>query len=242
MKKGPSSTPLSWPVRSEERRETGRRDCLYWKKGQKQTNKRHAHPPQQRNRAPTPPWLHMWILASQLFAEPHSAEISGSLMHLEALLLLAIKIILRRQLCVFPWLLLLFFLFLFFLDESFYQLVPYHQIDQTVKSLGLPASEIGPIIHNHRVCLVTDNAPLRGWPSKCDGKSPGTRNLLPKQKYLLKFFGVCVSVLNLVKCFQLKTGNHTQIKLVLYFVNVGGKVNYLIVSFYLCAPASAFWN
>lgn len=82
--------------------------------------------------------------------------------------------------------------FFFFLDESFYQLVPYHQIDQTVKSLGLPVSKIGPIIHNHCVCLVTDNAPLGGWPSKCDGKSPGTRSLLPKQKYLLKFFGVCV--------------------------------------------------
>lgn len=128
--------------------------------------------------------------------------------------------------------------FFFFLDESFYQLIPYHQIDQTMKSLGLPESEIGPIIHNHCVCLVTDNTPLRGWPSKYDGKSPGTRNLLPKQKYLLKFFGVCV--LNLVKCFQLKTGNHTQIKPVLYFVNVGRRVNYLIVSLYLCAPASAF--
>lgn len=50
--------------------------------------------------------------------------------------------------------------FLFFLDESFYQLIPYHQIDQTMKSLGLPESKIVPIIHNHCVCLVTDNIPL----------------------------------------------------------------------------------
>lgn len=84
------------------------------RKAKNKQTKKARPPPQQRNRAPTPPWLHMWILASQLFAEPHSAEISGSLMHLEALLLLAIKIILRRQPCVFPWLLLLFFLFLFF--------------------------------------------------------------------------------------------------------------------------------
>lgn len=75
--------------------------------------------------------------------------------------------------------------FLFFLDESFYQLIPYHQINQTMKSLGLPESKIGPIIHNHCVCIVTDNALPRGWPSEYDGKSPGTSNLLPKPKYLL---------------------------------------------------------
>lgn len=80
--------------------------------------------------------------------------------------------------------------FFFFLDESSYQLIPYHQINQTMKSLGLPESKIGPIIRNCSVCIVTDNTALRGWPSKLDGKSPGTKRLLPRLKYLLKFF-VC---------------------------------------------------
>lgn len=104
---------------------------------------------------------------------------------------LAIKIILRRQPCVFTWLPLLLFLFLFFLDESFYQLIPYHQIDQTMKSLGLPESKIGPLSTTtvSALSLIIHHS---GWPSKCDGKSPARRNLLPKQKYLLKFCCVWV--------------------------------------------------
>lgn len=123
----------------------------------------------------------------------HTAEVSGSLTAFWSLLpAFAIKIILRRQPSVFAWLPLLFFFsyFFFFLDESSYQLIPYHQINQTMKSLGLPESKIGPIIHNHSVCIVTDNTALRGWPSKFDGKSPGRRKLLLRLKYLLKFFCV----------------------------------------------------
>lgn len=126
---------------------------------------------------------------SQCWAEPTLQRLLVPLLHFEACSLsLPLKLSLGDSLVSLLGCLCFFFsYFFFFLDESSYQLIPYHQINQTMKSLGLPESKIGPIIHNCSVCTVTDNTALRGWPSKLDGKSPGTRKLLPRLKYLWSF-------------------------------------------------------
>lgn len=122
--------------------------------------------------------------------------------------------------------------FFFFLDESFYQPLPSHQIDQTMKSLGLPESKIGPIIHNHCALSLIIYCSRAGPQSRMENHQ-GQETFYPNKNICWSSFGVGFKFGEMLPPENRKS--HT--KLVLYFVNVGGGANYLIVSL-LCTSFS----